>query len=262
MGNSKGYNVNNNYIMIFSDIILRCITPGMENTNTYSPYYIGIRDNEQTSYKDFSKYPHLPEDWEKMLSTEFFITFVLFHGYCKSKEIICHLCYGHEKTSVKILSLINIFIRSKNTPLPFIDKILSNALNVFELKDALEFVRLDTLFQLNDNKNIGNKEPIDIEENKPLFEYLYEERENHINLVLYILYNIGKSIEKYDIVYKYFVKNKNKIEWIKYFLNELKNNLKMRTEFLKNNNFIMTQHPDLIHVIQESLIKKLGFDLN
>ena len=202
MGNSKGYNVNNNYIMIFSDIILRCITPGMENTNTYSPYYIGIRDNEQTSYKDFSKYPHLPEDWEKMLSTEFFITFVLFHGYCKSKEIICHLCYGHEKTSVKILSLINIFIRSKNTPLPFIDKILSNALNVFELKDALEFVRLDTLFQLNDNKNIGNKEPIDIEENKPLFEYLYEERENHINLVLYILYNIGKSIEKYDIVYK------------------------------------------------------------
>ena len=80
--------------------------------------------------------------------------------------------------------------------------------------------------------------------------------------MVYILYNIGKSIEKYDIVYKYFVKNKNKIEWIKYFLNELKNNLKMRTEFLKNNNFIMTQHPDLIHVIQESLIKKLGFDLN
>ena len=146
--------------------------------------------------------------------------------------------------------------------MPFIEKVFNNTLSVFELNDALQFSRLDTLFQLNNNKNTLNKEPFDIEDNKslPLFEYLYEERENHINLVLYILYNIGKAIEKYDIVGQYFEKNKNKIEWIKYFLIELRNDQKMRNNFLKNNNFIIAQHPDLMHVIQENIVRRFGFD--
>ena len=228
--------------------------------NTYSPYYIGIRDNEQTSYKDFSKYPHLPKDWEKMLTTEFFITFILFHRFCKSKEIICHLCYGDVKTSIKILSLVNDFIRSKNTPLPFIEGVLNNALYVFELKDSLEFIRLDTLFQLNDNKNTITKEKMDTEEKLSLFEYLCEERESHINLVLYILYSIGKAIEKYGNIYQYFQLNKLKLEWIQYFLIELKTDPIMKEDFKKNNTLIISQHTDLMNVIQESIIKKLGFE--
>ena len=262
MGNSKSYTVNTNYMMIFSDIILRCITPGIENTQSFSPYFTGRRnlsDNNFSSYIDFNKYPHLPKNWEKMLSIEFFINFVLFNPNFKSKEIICHLCYGDEKTSNKILSLLNQFIRQKNVMIPFIEKVFNTAINVFEIKDALEFTRLDTLFQLNEENNIDNKEPCDIEESN-LFDYLYESRENHINLVLYMLYNIGKAIEKYSIVSQYFEKNKSKLIWINYFLIELKSDPKMKEDFSKNNSFIMKQHPDLFQVIQQSLIIRFGLD--
>ena len=260
MGNTKNYDVNNNYILIFSDIILHCATPGMENTKSYSPYFTGRKKiDSNNSYIDFSKYPHLPKNWENMISIEFFIQYVLSHSYFKKKEIICHLCYGDEKTSVKILSIINAFIRSKNTLLTFMEKVFNNTLNVFELKDALVFIRLDTLFQLNDDKNSENKEPIDTEE-YTLFEYYYEIREKNIFLVLYMLYNIGKAMEKYEIISQYFIKYKNKLEWIKYFLIELKSDPKMKEDFIKNNTFIMNHHPDLMKVIQESIIKRFGFD--
>ena len=157
------------------------------------------------------------------------------------------------------MSLVNVFIRSKNPLLPFIEKVFNNALSVFELKDALEFIRVDTLFQLNDEKNSENKEPIDTEE-YTLFEYYYEIREEHILLVLNMLYNVGKALEKYEIIRQYFVKYKNKIEWIKYFLVELKSDPKMKEDFIKNNGFIMNLHPDLMQVIQESIIKRFGFD--
>ena len=45
MGNSKTYQTNNNYIMIYNEIILRCVTPGMENIKTYSPFFTGRRLN-------------------------------------------------------------------------------------------------------------------------------------------------------------------------------------------------------------------------
>ena len=264
MGNATNYTVNNNYMLIFSDIILRCVTPGMENTKTFSPYFTGRRnlsEKHNGSYIDFSKYPHLPNNWEKMLSIEFFIEFVLFHSFSKSKEIICHLCYGDESTSNKILSLLNQFIKQKNVFIPFIEKVFNNAINVFELKDALEFTRLDTLFQLNDENNIDNKEPCDIEDSN-LFDYYYEEREKHINLVLCMLYNFAKAIEKYSIISQYFEKNKSKIIWINYFLMELKTDPKMKEDFSKNNAMIMNQHPDLLQVIQKSIIKRFELDSN
>ena len=264
MGNITNYTVNNNYMLIFSDIILRCATPGMENTRTFTPFFTGRRnlsDENNSSFIDFSKYPHLPNNWEKMLSMEFFINFVLFHPCFKSKEIICHLCYGDEKTSNKILSLVNQFIKSKNMFIPFIEKVFNNAISVFELKDALEFTRLDILFQLNDENNLDNKEPCDIEENN-LFDYYYEEREKHINLILCMIYNIAKAIEKYSIVSQYFEKNKIKLIWINYFLIELKSDPKMKEDFSKNNTFLLNQHPDLLKVIQEFIIKRFGLDSN
>ena len=65
-------------MLIFSDIILRCVTPGMQNSKRYSPFFNNRKLNsDNDNYKDFSKYPQLPKNWEKMLSTEFFVNFVL-----------------------------------------------------------------------------------------------------------------------------------------------------------------------------------------
>ena len=176
--------------------------------------------------------------------------------------MICHLCYGDEKTSVKILSLVNSIMKTKNIPLPFIETVFNNAISVYTLKDALTFIRLDTLFQLN-NESISYEEQIEVEQcNNKLFEYYYETRGQNLNLVLYMLYNIGNAIEKNKVINQYFQKYKNQLRWIKDFLIELKSDMTMRQEFLKNNQFILSQHPDLFQVINKNMIKNFGFDSN
>jgi hypothetical protein len=143
--------------------------------------------------------------------------------------------------------------------LPFLEEVFNNAISVFNLNDALGFIRVETLFQLNFDENNSNKEPIDNEQ-IGLLDYYCEERETNINLILYMLYNIAKAIERYGIVQQHFEKYKNKIEWVKYFLIELKSDPNMKESFLQNNTFILKEHPDLMQVIQESLIKKFGFN--
>ena len=124
MGNNNAYQANYYYILIFCDTILRCVTPGMKNSSSYSPYFLNKKHNSSNEIynKDWLQYPCLPNNWEKILSIEFYVHFILFNSYSKSKEITCHLSYYDEQTSVKILKLVCEFSKTK-TFLPFIDQL-------------------------------------------------------------------------------------------------------------------------------------------
>jgi len=257
MGNSNTYNVNNYFIMIFNDIILNCVTPGMKNSNKYSPFFNNRKhQSENDNYIDFSKYPQLPKDWEKMLSTQFFINCVLLNTFSKSREIICHLCFCDENTSVKILSLVNRFMREVNY-YQYVERVFNNALSVFELKDALEFIRVKYLFQLGDESNNSNDINDDIEQNA-LFDFYYKERENSTLFVLGMIFNIANAIEKYGTIFKYFEKYKNKLGWVPYFIMEVQSNERMKDNIMKSN--ILNEHPDIIQVINEKIVKKLNIE--
>ena len=114
-------------------------------------------------------------------------------------------------------------------------------------------VRVDTLFELNDKIN---EEPVDTEHQKILFEYLEREKETSLKDVLVILYSIGKAIEKYKVIGKYFDKNKNKLGWIAKFISKIKNDPATKEKFVKESGYILNQHPDLLEVIQNNLIKR------
>jgi hypothetical protein len=257
MGSSNTYNVNYNYILIFNDIILNCVTPGMKNSSKYSPFFTNRKlQSQNENYIDFSRYPQLPKKWEKMLSTKFFINYVLLNTFSKSKEIICHLCFCDENISVKILSLVNKFIRKVNY-VAYAERVFNNALSVFELKDALEFIRVKALFKLVDESNNSNEINDDNEQNE-LFDFYYKERENSTVFVLSMIFNIAKAIEKYGTIFSYFEKNKNKIEWVPYFIMEVQGNEKMKDSIIRSN--ILNEHPDIIQVINEKMVKKLNID--
>ena len=122
------------------------------------------------------------------------------------------------------------------------------------MKDNLDLVRVDALFELND-KNY--EEPIDLEDiHKTLFSHLEEQKEISMKFVLLMLYNIGKAIEKYDIINKYFEKNKNKLTWIAKLIFMIKNDQNTKDKFVKDSGYILNQHPDLLQVIQESIIQR------
>ena len=122
------------------------------------------------------------------------------------------------------------------------------------MKDNLDLIRADALFELDD-KNY--EEPIDVEEqHKTLFNYFEEQKEDNMKFILIMLYNIGKAIEKYDVISKYFEKNKNKLEWIAKFIFMIKNDQNTKDKFIKDSGYILNQHPDLLQVIQESIIQR------
>ena len=257
MGNNADYSVNIQYISIFCDTLLRCVTPGMKNSNTYSPFFSNKKKAFKDNYLiDWSQYPSLPQNWEKILSIEFYVKIILFHPYSKSKEITCHLSYCDEEVSVKILKLVCEFSKSKYF-IHFIEKIFNNALCVFDLKDNLELIRVDALFELSDK---NNEEPIDLEQNKSLFKYLEEEKENSMKLVLVMLYNVGAAIEKYDVIRKYFEINRNKLGWIAKFINMIRIDQITKDKFARECGYILNQHPDLLKVIQESIIKRFNLE--
>ena len=256
MGSSNTYNVNCNYILIFNDIILNCVTPGMKSSNKYSPFFNKRKlQSQNDNYIDFSRYPQLPKDWEKMLSTQFFINYVLLNIFSKSREIICHLCFCDENVSVKILSLVNRFMREVNY-VQHVERVFNNALSVFEIKDALEFIRVKSLFQIEDESN-SNEINDDMEQNA-LFDFYYKERKNSTVFVLSMIFNIAKAIEKYGVIYTYFEKNKNKIDWVPYFIMEVQSDEKMKDSIMKSN--ILNEHPDIIQVINDKMVKKLNIE--
>ena len=253
MGNNSGYIPNFYYMLIFCDTLLRCVTPGMKLTSTYSPYFLNRKKNlEYENIPDWSYYPSLPQNWDKILTTEFYVHFMLYHNYSKWKEITCHLCYCDEEVSVKIMKLVCEFIKSK-TFMPMVEKVFNNALYVFDLKDNLEHIRVDALFELNDKIN---QEPVELEQHKILCQYLEDEKENSIKFVLLMLYCFGKAIENYDVIAQYFDNNKNKLGWIGTFIFKIKNDQITKDKFIKECGYILNQHPDLLQVIQDNLIKR------
>ena len=167
-------------------------------------------------------------------------------------EVTCHLCYYDEQVSVQILSLVCQFMKSKSF-LPLIEKVFNISLCVFDIEDNLNSVRVDALFELNDKIN---EEPVDTEHQKILFEYLEREKETSLKDVLVILYSIGKAIEKYKVIGKYFDKNKNKLGWIATFISKIKNDPATKEKFVKESGYILNQHPDLLEGIQNNLIKR------
>ena len=261
MGNDQNYIPNSKYIMIFSEIVLRCVTPGMLNSNTFSPYFIGkINDeNSDNEHPDFSIYPKLPEGWEKMLIPNFCINYLFFHNNCKGKEIICHLCYCDENTSVKILSLVNEYLKHKEfCYIQFYHLIFNVVINVFEIKDNLQFIRRETLFQLNTDK-------IEIEEikdndssNLTLLDFCYEERFKSFLVVVNLLFLIANIIEKSSLVSDYFKQYKEKIMWVQDFYLEIKKEDNYKTILVNSDSF--KQNPSMMSVIYNNLIKRFGFE--
>ena len=255
MGNNTNYQTNNNYICILSDTILRCVTPGMKNSSQYSPYFSNRKKNSDPDFylMTNSPYPTLPKNWEKILTNEFYIHFILFHSYSKSKEITCHLCFCDETVSVIIMKLVCEFLKSR-TFLPMIEKVFNNVIGVFDLNDNLNIIRVEALFELGDK----NSDDVDELERKTLFEYYNENKEILMQNVLLMLYNIAKAIENYEIIEQYFANHKNKIEWIGGYINKIKSDLAMKNNFEKSCKYIMNIHPDLMKKINENFIKKYG----
>ena len=246
IGGNKGYRVNENYEVIFTQIILHSINNGMYTKKLLSPFFIQKSDkNEAPDNKNnFDLYPKLPDNILIIFNEEFFIKLLSSHN-C-TNELICHLCYEDEDISTQMLNVINNYLRQINNNINTVETVFNKICSLFLMDDSLINLRLETLFQLNcNNPNI-----------LPLFDYYYNMR--NTEFVLDIIFNLASSMYQYDSIFNYFLNYKVKIQWIYSYFYEIKEQSFLNDNYHKVNSY----HPDFIKIIEEGLINRLGFDFS
>ena len=238
-------NPNPLYSSIFSEIILRSATPWMILSKQETPYILLKYPNLENF--DINLYPKLPKDWEKMLTKKFLLDYILAENqiHNNSSQIICHLCYGDENISVKILKLVNDFLKQKTHKFSFCENISFNTFKIFEINDSFTQKRLETLFELENNENNNNT----------LIECILNERYKMPAHTLDKIFILATAIQKYNCVYKYFNKNKDKVKWVNNYYMEF---------FMESNNLsqylgeILNYHPNIFEFIEDNFINRLG----
>ena len=230
--NIKMDNSNQYYLKIFCQIVLTCSTPAMIYLKKESPYLLLKLD-------DVTKYQTLPLNFGKIYIQDFVIYYLLNNTDDNIEQMLCHLCWEDEGVSIQIISIVNNFLKINYFTYPLFENVFFNIMNIFKINDSFTHKRLDTLFELEDEVN-----------DKTLIQFFIENKNTNYIIVLESLYIIAKIIEKYDIVFEYFKKNNNKIEWVKEYY----------TEFFDNKyniSFLNKIHPDILSTIETQFINKL-----
>jgi hypothetical protein len=246
MGNSKGWKVNENYEKIFCEIILHSINNGMYTKKILSPYFISKNPNYNINNvennNNFDLYPKLPNNINMMFDEEFLVKFL--SSYNCTNDLICHLCYEDEDNSKNLLTIINNYLRQINNRINTVENIFNKICSLFSINDSLMNLRLETLFQLNQNDpNIF-----------PLFDYY--DNVKHTEFVLAIIFNLASAMYQYNSIFEYFFNNKHKIQWIYSYFYDIKGQGYLNDNFNKVNSY----HPEFMQIIEEGLINRIGFD--
>ena len=235
---------NSLYSSIFYEIIIRCATPWTIKNREESPYMM-LKYPQGIKNIDLSFYPKLPNDWEKILTREFFLEYILSNNIINTKNILHHICYEDENISIKIMKLVNKYLKQPYYAFFEKEDIFLNTFEIFELNDSLTDKRLNALFELEEKED---------QNTESLVEFYIRIKNQMPILVLDMLYLFSKALEKHIKIFDYFKKNKNKFEWVNaYYISffDDKGNLP------QNVTNILNKHPDLFQVIEFQFINRL-----
>ena len=248
MGNNNNYSSNTIYFNIFCNIIVRCVTPGMVLTKKRTSYFISPF-NYNYDNPDFSLYPHLPENWDKYLEVYFLNKVLFFSNNDDSAKILYHTSFYDKNISILIMKHLNKYLKNQAIYSFNIEMIFLKVCRLFTLNDDLNEIRLQTLFELD---KIENNE-------ETLFDFYMRIKDQYPGIVIQGIYAFSKAISQIQIVYEYFVNNKNKVAWIKdYYVMILVNSEDKNNIFYKNIEKVIEKYTDLLEVINNDFINKLG----
>ena len=247
MGGNPNWKPNENYEIIFTDIILHSINEGMYKTKKLSPYFIKDNMNYIINKKSeiigdevFDYYPKLPKNLVAMLSPLFIYDFLASKN-C-TIEVLGNLCYENEQFSKLFFKKINNYFRDINREFGDFENIFNKACSILKLDDSLNELRLEKLFELGS----------DNQQDLPIFDF-YDHIKEKYDIVLDFIYMLATAMYEYNSLYEYLFKYKTKITWIYYYFNKIKND-GMGT---KTFNALYSVHPEFIEIIEEGLINRL-----
>ena len=204
----------------------------MLHLNRESPYL-------NLKLDDINKYPLLPSNFQKIIIPEFIIyNFLLINSEEYIEKTLCHICWQDDLVSIEIMRIVNAFLKINFYPYPLMENVFFTAIKIFNLEDTYTHRRLETLFELEEDHE------------KTLHKFYFANKDKNYILVIQGLYILAKAIEKYENVFEYFKKNKNKLKWVNEYY----------TEFFEdkfNLSYVKNIHSDILSVIEAQIIIKL-----
>ena len=250
MGGNQNWKPNENYEIIFCDIILHSINEGMYLKKKLSPYFIKENPNyiiqkksEINEIEMFEYYPRLPKILFAMLSPQFIFDFI--NAKNCTIELIGNLFYENEKFSNFFLKTFNTYLKELNKNYEVFENVFNKVCSIFKLNDSLNEQRLEKLFGLGDGGN----------ENQSLFDYFNSVKEQS-NYILDFIYILTTVMIEYNCIFDYLNKYKEKITWIYYYFNQIKTERSSNRSY----NVVNALHPDFLEIIEEGLINRLEFE--
>ena len=250
MGGNQNWKPNENYEIIFCDIILHSINEGMYQKKKLSPYFIKENPNyiiqkkqEINESEMFEYYPRLPKILFAMLSPQFIFDFI--NSKNCTIELLGNLCYENEQFSNFFFKTFNSYLKEPNKNYGVFENIFIKVCGIFKLNDSLNEQRLEKLFELGNGNN----------DNKSLFDFFNSVKEQS-NYILDFIYILTTVMIEYNCILDYLNKYKEKITWIYDYFNQIK------SERIRNRsyNVVNSLHPDFLDIIEEGLINRLEFE--
>ena len=247
MGGNPNWKPNENYEIIFTDIIIHSINEGMYNKKKLSPYFIKENTNYATIKKEiinedemYKYYPILPKNIFAMLSPQFIYDF-LSSKNC-TNEVLGNLCYENEQFSKLLFIKINTFLRDLNKELSMFENIFIKVCSVLKMNDSLNEIRLEKLFGLNSEN----------QKELPIFDYYYNVKDIY-DFILDFIYMLATVMYEHNSIFEYLYKYKTKIAWIYEYFKKIKD------EGIGNKSYntIYSLHPEFVEIIEEGLINRL-----
>ena len=246
MGNkANNYEPNELYLNIFCKIILKCATPGMIYSKKKSPYF--ETDINIQNENNFEHCPKLPEKWALILDHLFFVNYFLLPKNSGDSRILCHICFQDSDTSYKVIDIIKFCLKTQFYYISNFEDNIIKACEIFSLQDGLNRERLDNLFDFDKEEN--GEESI----NKIYFENRYKIPK----ITLKGIYIFAQIMERYNIIFNYFEKHKDKLRWINEYYAEIIVAIEEKNNFYNDIKKYLDENDQLLDSIKREFVNKL-----
>ena len=247
MGNiANNFQPNGLYLSIFCKIILKCATPGMIQSKKKSPYF-ETDINLPNENINFEHCPKLPENWALILDNLVFVNFILLSQNADISRIICHICFHDPNISSKVIGSIKLVLKTELYYAPRLQEYILKACEMFSLDDGLNQMRLDALLDFDKEEN-GEES---------LNKFYYENRYKSPKITLEGIYIFAQIMERYNVIFDYFEKYKEKVRWINEYYAEIIVSVDEKNNFYNDIKQYLDDNNQVLDVINREFINRL-----
>ena len=244
--NANNFQPNDLYLSIFCKIILKCATPGMIQSKKKSPYF-ETDINLPNENINFEHCPKLPENWTKILDNLVFINFILFSQNADVSRIISHICFYDSNISTKVINSLKLCLKTELYCIPRLQEYILKACEMFSLDDGLNTMRLDALLDFDKEEN-GEES---------LNKFYFENRYKSPKITLEGIYIFAQIMERYNVIFNYFEKYKDKVKWINEYYAEIIVSIDEKNNFYNNIKKYLEENNQVLDVINREFVNRL-----